>query len=243
MALKRKPRKEETAEIEEKVEEVVKEAHTSKPVPEAQGTPEAQVPQNTKSGGLPMVAGAATFALEELRNGFIPDFGTLSRLKAGQGDIVDQDDNSLGKFVDVEVYSFNSRFTISPNDDDAEADVVRYSLDGVVLDDGSGVTVKDYLAELKQDWPDANVKEYFEVVGPLLGSDEESPDLDMVVQLQLSPTSRKSFENHRTQMTFKIARGKATADDSRFVRFTATAKSSRGKKWTMLAASQSLLRG
>jgi len=237
MALRRKGN--ETAKTQEKVQNAAS-VQDEKAQPQegkranAKPVEDASVPATTTAAAAPAVnTGPPQIALEDARNVMIMEFGTLPRLKAEQGTVVDQDENELGNWVEIEVYSFNSRYTITPNDKDASTELVKFSLDGVELDDGSGILVADYLRELKEDgWSKAEAREYYEIVGPLLACEGKSNYIEDVVQIQCSPTSRKSFDAHRMQMTFKIARGKAPAGSEKFVRFTATAKKSGNNKWT-----------
>jgi len=230
MVLKTKEKPEEMETVTETAKEEAMENAKPAMVPAAQN--EGRALARMSGGGRPAIA------LDDARDQMVVEFGTLPRLKAEQGAVVDQDGEELGSWIEMEVYSFNSRFVVTPNDKDAPADLAKFSLDGEYLDDDSGLTVREYLAQLKEEgWDKASVREYYEVVGPLLAADGKTNFIDEVIQVQLSPSARKSFDAFRMQMTFKIARGKAAAGSERYVRFTATKRKRGSNSWTQFVAS------
>lgn len=167
----------------------------------------------------------------DLRDKFIAEFGTLPRLKPSQGLIYDNDGVSLGSWIIGQVLSWNQRFTITTGDNDAPDTLVRFSLDNSTLDDGSGVSVANYIAELKAaGYPDACSKEYYEVIFNLVKSEQPSPLIGGMVQIQLSPTSRKEFDSFRLQTTFKISNGFLQRSDVELIQMTSTPTVNKQKK-------------
>jgi hypothetical protein len=172
---------------------------------------------------------------DDKQDQFIAPFGTLPRLKASNGNVLDSEDKLLGSYVDVQVVSWNNIWVISPNDPKAPVELVRYSYDNQTFDEDPSVTVGDYLAEMKQAWPNAASKQYAEVIAILHGAEKATELLGKMVQLQLSPTSRTAFEGFRLQAAFQIASGTASAEQSDMVRFNVNVVSSRGNSWSKFA--------
>jgi len=186
----------------------------------------------------PALAGNAVKSLEELRD-VLPqmDFGTLTRLKSGSGDIVDSDGDSIGGWVDLNIMSFSETLTVSPNDDKAPNDTVRFSQDGKTIDGNPDITVADALRTMKEDYPESSVKKYYVAVGAVIGAEKSNDYDDTVIELQLSPQSIKAFNNHNVQVQFKVAMKKLSADCVTNIRFTATnRKRKTGGNYTILQA-------
>jgi len=168
----------------------------------------------------------------DLENQFIADFGVLPRIKASNGNCMDGDDKSLGVEIEITVLSWNSQFVASPCSNDAPSDLVKYSLDRNTFDDGTG-SLEAYITDLRSaGYPNACVKEYYDLVAVLVGSDKPSELVGEMVQLQLSPTSVKAFNGFRLQSGFKIASGLLTPDSIKVIKASAEVISSRGNTWT-----------
>lgn len=159
----------------------------------------------------PITGGKFNFIVDTFKDIVEPlEWGTIPKITAKQGMFFDNDKNSLGNELEFTLVSFNSSFRVDPNagndDKDAFKDHARYSHDNVTLNDGSGVTVAEYLAELKESYPRATVKEYFELLVILNDSIEENENIGNMVQLSLSPESVKQFKSYKMQSTVKVAR-------------------------------------
>ena len=170
----------------------------------------------------------------DLEDGFIAEFGTLPRIIASNGNFLDGDKKILGKFITGQVLSWNKRFTITPSDDKAPDTLVRFSMDNKVLDDGSGVTVAEYIAELKAaNYVDACSKEYYDVIFNLMTSEKASAHIGNMVTLQMSPSSKKAFNSFRLQMSFKISNGMLDIDDTKVIKFTSELVNGKVNTWTI----------
>jgi hypothetical protein len=156
-------------------------------------------------------------ALAEYENALpAVDFGVLPRLKGSNGLILDGDNGKLGSKIKLTLISFNDQFVISPGVDDADATkFVRYSLDGITID-STGESVADYVQRLKtvEGYEDADIKKYAELVGILNESEKESEHVGNMVQISLSPQSRKSFEAYRLQRSVKQKMGRIAEGDA-----------------------------
>lgn len=155
---------------------------------------------------------------KDIENLFIAEFGTLPKLKASNGNILDKDGKPLGTWVDVEIKSWNKNYVVGPNADNAPSELCKFSLDPDNFTDGTG-SVVDYVAELKAaGWDKAACKLYYDLVVVLKATERPSPLVGELVSVQLSPTSVKDFEGYRLQRSFKNAQGiadPATSDAMR----------------------------
>jgi hypothetical protein len=172
---------------------------------------------------------------------FIAKFGELPRVKAGSGNLVDGDDKDLGRWIEIQLLSFNSIYVVGPGDKKAPSELVRYSYDGKTFDDGTDETVAQYLADLKVNWENASSKMYVEVVGALRACEKPCGYEGDMVQIQLSPTSVTALEGFRKQISFKVAMGQADPATVDLVRFEAVPVSSKGNSWTKIVAKSTLL--
>lgn len=103
----------------------------------------------------------------------------------------------FGDWVEFEMFSWNRRTVVTPGVDgeDAKA-LLRTSYDGETLENDAR-SAKDYLAFLKEEgYTRAAIKGYIDTWGFIVNSEKEGAvaeeDREMV-QIQLSPTSVKSF--------------------------------------------------
>jgi hypothetical protein len=87
------------------------------------------------------------------------------------------------------------------------------------------------------------VKEYVEVLGILdKAAAESAPHVGDMVQISLSPQSRKKFEAFRIQESVKARINSANALGAEpKVRFTAEAKSMNGNNFTLLTMSRAVV--
>jgi len=165
-------------------------------VEEAEVVEEAQVPVVKQQASPPARTVSAKQLMKEmlysdLEDGFIAEFGTLPRIIASNGNFLDGDNKPLGTFITGQVLSWNKRYTITPADNKAPDTLVRFSMDNKVLDDGSGVTVAEYIQELKNNnYPDACSKEYYDVIFNLMSSEQPSAHVNNMVTLQMSVTGK-----------------------------------------------------
>lgn len=160
----------------------------------------------------------ATAALSDYENALPEvDFGTFPRITVDLGGF-EMDKEVLGESIKLELMSWAYRYVLTPGEDNKEANaLVKYSNDGVVLSDGSGVTVADYLNTLKavHGYEAAAKKTYIDLTGLLLAKgDKPVPEDDQViVQVQLSPQSVKQFSGYRiTKGVMEVRKGTSSGN-------------------------------
>lgn len=167
------------------------------------------------------------------------EFGVLPRLVGSNGQVMDGDKKLFGDSIKLTLVSWNKNFVISPGDDSDEAKaLVRYSRDGVTIDD-TGESVVEYLKNLREveQYPDANVKEYCELVGILNEAAKPCEHVGGMVQISLSPQSRKSFEGYRLQQSVKVRLGQAAPEGQENIVIRAEVKSMGNNTFTLLKVS------
>ena len=228
------------------------EEETFPPEEEAAETP-AQEPEvetaeeaSTKEVAVHKPAAApATFgtqfqlALGEYKDQIPPvEFGTLPRLNASQGALVCEGE-SLGKTAVITMLSFNDSFAITPNENNADSSYCKFSYDNHVLNDGSGKTVADHLAYLRDEgFENAASKRYVEVVCMLDDADEDHDEIGNMVQVSLSPQSVKQFERYQLGCTVRLKQGKVSPEELGQVRLTAKTKTFGKNTFTLISFSQ-----
>lgn len=148
-----------------------------------------------------------SLVLAECKDKFVAEYGMLPRITVSNGQFLDNDKKPLGTKIVFQVLSFNTNWTVAPNDTSAPIELVKYSRDGITIDGEPDLTVAEHLADLKMNWPQAKANEYLEVVVNLIEAEKPTELINEMVQLQLSPTSKKEFEGFRMQTSFKMANG------------------------------------
>jgi len=109
------------------------------------------------------------------------------------------------------VLSFQDSFVVSPNDDKAPKELVKFSDDGMYTKDG--MTVTDAVAEMKADgYERAGVKQRMVVVGAIQSASKSDKYNDTPVQFDLSPETRVLFQRYQALAAYGIRTGKLTAD-------------------------------
>ena len=223
----------ETATTEETTTVQTPEPEMAAPEVEAPSIP---VPETIKqvvvaAPNLPTTPGKLVLALDDCKNATEPyDFGALPRITAEQGTLLCDKEN-LGNQIEITVLSYNDAFTIAPNDNDAPGELCRYSYDGVTLNDGSGMTVNDWIAELKSSnyndgkgYKKAGATHRYELIALLNDAIEDHDEIGSVVQLSLSNQSAKQFDRYKLNAAMKIRQGKFTEEGAQQVTVTAKTK-------------------
>lgn len=184
-----------------------------------------------------VVSGPMKAILADLQ-GALPavDFGVLPRLTGSNGNVLDSDKKPMGTWIKLKLISWDKQFVVSPGDDSDEAKaLVRYSRDGVTIDE-TGEDVKQYLDKLRttDGYDDASVKEYCELIGILEAAEKANDAVGQMVQVSLSPQSRKGFEAYRLQRSVLVKMGRATQEGSEDLKITTELKTFGANTFTLL---------
>ena len=155
------------------------------------------------------------------------------QVKTGAGDPV-----KLASSLTLKLVSFQDQYVSAAKDTEAQGDnMVKYSDDGVVLNDGSGMTIAEHQQYLKDQGEDPTTSHRMVVVGELLDGGEKAMELGLttkLVQVVLADTARRNFISHGKQLAYQIANGRMNADDAIHVKLTAQSAGSGKKQFTLV---------
>ncbi len=155
------------------------------------------------------------------------------QVKTGAGDPV-----KLGNELTLKLVSFQDQFVSAAKDTEAQGEgMVKYSDDGKVLNDGSGMTVTEHQQYLKDQGEDPTLSHRMVVVGELLDGGEKAMELGMtgmLVQVVLAVTARRSFLSHGKQLAYQIANGRMSQDDAIHVKLVAQEAGSGKKQFALV---------
>ncbi len=155
------------------------------------------------------------------------------QVKTGAGDPV-----KLSTELTLKLVSFQDQFVSAAKDTEAQGDnMVKYSDDGKVLNDGSGMTVAEHQQYLKDQGEDPTLSHRMVVVGELLDGGEKAMELGMtgmLVQVVLADTARRNFLSHGKQLAYQIADGNMSQDDAIHVKLTAQSAGTGKKQFTLV---------
>ena len=216
-----------------------------------QPTTAVQVTQTTTSalavarpkGQLATMLANANLFENELRDA-LPvtweDFNSINaspsghfQVKTGAGDPI-----KLASSLTLKLVSFQDQYVSAAKDTEAQGDnMVKYSDDGKVLNDGSGMTVAEHQQYLKDQGEDPTLTHRLAVVGKLLDGGEKAMELGMtglLVQVVLADTARRSFLSHGKQLAYQIADGEMSQDDAIHVKLTAQSAGTGKKQFTLV---------
>ncbi len=172
----------------------------------------AIAPKTAVSTGLKRIESP----LEALRDALPVDYDTLFQVQAKVGQFVSKVDNKpLGDTIKVELHSFQSNHVVAPGEDGEEAALlVRYSDDGIHLKDGSG-TVADYVRQLQEaGYEKAKATERCVIVCELIDAGKQQDLNEKLIQIDLPPTSKKTFDSYKIQSAFDIRKGRCTVEQT-----------------------------
>ena len=155
------------------------------------------------------------------------------QVKTGTGDPV-----KLSTELTLKLVSFQDQFVSAAKDTEAQGDnMIKYSDDGKVLNDGSGMTVAEHQQYLKDQGEDPTLSHRMVVVGELLDGGEKAMELGMtgmLVQVVLAGTARRNFLSHGKQLAYQIANGRMNQDDAIHVKLVAQEAGSGKKQFTLV---------
>ena len=176
-------------------------------------------------------------AFDQFRNALPVEYNTLDQIIASNGNFVERETKTvLGDTVHFDLLSFQDAFVVSPEDDDAPGEIVRYSNDGVVCSDGSDV--KEHLDWLHQNgYPKARLKQRVVVVGAVTNAAKTDKFNGQLVQFDLSPASRTLWQRFAISAAYGLTTGRVTAAQVSKVKAEALLKSRGNDTYTVASFS------
>lgn len=192
---------------------------TAAPVAATVTTPQAVAVVQKQA--VAIVPTAMPNVLEQFKNALRVEYNTLEAIITTNGNFVSRESKKvLGDTVTFELLSFQDSYVVSPNDDKAPDDVVRYSDDGLTCSDGTAV--QEHLHWLRTSgYPKAALKQRVVVVGALMSTSKPVGMEGTLVQFDLSPISRTHWLRYTANSAYGLKIGKYTPDQLQKVVATA----------------------
>lgn len=184
---------------------------------EDENTPTAQVSTSAETNTVTVVKASAVGisnpsvnarALEAYKNAMPVEYNTLEQIIANQGNFQERESKTnMGDTVVFELLSYQSSFVVSPEDDSAPDDAVRYSMDGVTCSDGT--LVQEHLQWLHENgFASAKVKERAVVVAAVESAAKTDKFNGTLMQIDLSPASRTMWNRFLANAAYGLKIGK-----------------------------------
>jgi len=186
-------------------------------------------------------------------------YGNFRVFKGNNGEISESggDEDSLGRWAQVRLLSWDDHYEISPGEQGASTkDFVAYSKGGEVIDSvigeelkqWVGKPVREYLEYLKneEEFANAKTRRFIDTACALLGTDSGDGPIGEVIQVTLSESSIPAFSRYQEELKNKarcVAMGlpgfKLPEDPFTFF-FIREVTSKGDNRWTKLRISASL---
>jgi hypothetical protein len=149
--------------------------------------------------------------------GIATDYSTFPRLRVDAGCIASTEGAEAGDFIELQVLSYSSSWTVTTGDDSKDAKThVRFSDDGKITnpagdkDEWAGTeleTYRDHLISLG--FEKAAIKEYEVIYGLALDCQEaDFAHKNEVVALALAPESRRKFDSYKINRALQARMGR-----------------------------------
>lgn len=184
-----------------------------------------------QSGALATTANERVI-MDGMKDQIPVDYNTFPQINITNGNFVDRESKVvLGDTLVFELLSYQDSYTVSPEDDKAPKEMVRYSDDQVTCSDGT--LVKDHLDFLRAaGYPQARVKQRAVVVGCIESTSKPSKFVDEIMQFDLSPASRKHWQRFMANTIILLRKGKRTEEQLRKIKATTQLVSKDSLTWT-----------
>lgn len=150
--------------------------------------------------------------LDKLENALQVEYNTLTQIIATNGNFVDRETKTiLGDKISFELLSYQKSFVVSPNDDKAPNDVVRYSNDRITCSDDT--PVQEHLQWLRENgYPKASIKDRVVVVGAVKSAAKTAAYNTTLVQFDCSPQSKVQFDRFKAGAAYGLSVGRYTPE-------------------------------
>jgi hypothetical protein len=155
--------------------------------------------------------------VKNLKDQYPVQYDSLAQITASQGRFADRETGTnLGSELLFELLSYQDQYVVSPNDDKAGKDLVRYSADGVTCSDGTDC--KQHVADLREmGWKNARINSRYVIVGALNSAEKSDAFDGLLMQIDLSPKSKSQFDRYLIQSAFDLVKGKITEEQAKLV--------------------------
>ena len=180
--------------------------------------------------------------LGTLRNAMPVTWEDFTAINANQGQFQIKGGETakpIGSEIGLLLVSYQDQWVSAPKDNDAEGDdMVRYSDDGVNLNDGSGRTLKEHQESLAAAGEEPTMSHRLVLVGELLSCGEAGMDeVGNLVQVILAESGRRNFQSHEKQVAYQLLNGRMKQGDAERIKLTATQAGTGKKQYTLVKVS------
>ena len=129
--------------------------------------------------------------------------------------------DSIGNELVISLMSWQELYVCTPKDNNAPAELVRYSADGVTASDGTNMA--EHLNSLKEGgYPNAKIEQRIMIAGGLEKSEKPTSLLDKPILINLSPSNRKQFIQYQGESAYAISKGRKTKEQALLIKLTCT---------------------
>lgn len=177
--------------------------------------------------------------LADLRNAMPVTWEDFTAINAAQGQFQIKGSEvakPIGSEITLKLVSTQDQWVSAPKDNDAEGDdMVRYSDDGVNLNDGSGRTLKEHQESLAAAGEEPTMSHRMVLVGELISCGEAGMDeVGNLVQVILAESGRRGYQSHEKQVAYQILNGRMKQGDAEHIKLTAAQAGSAKKVYTLV---------
>lgn len=173
---------------------------------------------------------------DQVKDALPVEYNTLNQIIANQGNLQDRETKTiLGDTAVFKILSWQDAFVVSPEDDAAPDDEVRYSDDGITCSDGT--LVADHIAHLKEiGFEKARLKERAVVVGAMVSAVKSDMLNGQLVQFDLSPASRTQWKRFMANASYAVSVNAKTPEQALHVKVTTSIRQGAGNNSFTLAS-------
>lgn len=170
---------------------------------------------------------------DPLKDVLAVDYNTLIQLFPNNGNIMDREKGTmLGDEIVFLLESWQDAFVVSPEDDNAPDEVVRYSDDGIICSDGTPVA--EHLDWLQANgFPKARLKNRNVIVGLVQECAKQPQYVGELVQLDLPPSSKVMWDRYGIGALYAVNTNRFDKEQARKIRCTVSVTRKKDNLYTL----------
>ena len=170
---------------------------------------------------------------DPLKDVLAVDYNTLIQLFPNNGNIMDREKGTmLGDEIVFLLESWQDAFVVSPEDDNAPDEMVRYSDDGIICSDGTPVV--EHLEYLQtHGFPKARLKNRNVLVGLIQECAKQPTYVGELVQIDLPPSSKVMWDRYGIGALYAVNTNRFDKEQARNIRCTVTVTRKKDNMYTL----------
>ena len=183
-------------------------------------TTTAIAPQATGALTMPKVSREDMMAVASLKDSMPLEYDTFKGIVIEKGFFTEKGStDSIGSKLTLSLITWQDLYVCTPKDNNAPAELVRYSADGVTASDGTSMA--EHLNSLKEGgYPNAKIEQRIVLAGGLESCEKATTLLDKPVLINLSPSNRKQFIQYQGESAYAISKGRKTKEQALLIQLT-----------------------